>query len=247
MRFIECNLVGEGIDLGCGSGVVGGLLIKYGKLDDLDGLDLNAFNKDNVVAAGYSNFCSADLSSIPLETDRFDYAISICVFEHVEKMFEAFSEVRRVLRNGGNFIFTTPSPNYATSHLGYRIRKALGLSRSAVDFARRRDLISLHAHIYSDQDWREILESSGFKNIRISTFFSEKQSIWYDVLNWQTFFPWLYSCGKMQVLGFRFPLWKRFSSWTVAHVVALLTRPNAGRGKHTHLLIQATVQKEIIR
>lgn len=47
--------------------------------------------------------------SLPFGDGRFDLVISRCVLEHVEKPVALFSEIGRVLRPGGRFMFLTPS------------------------------------------------------------------------------------------------------------------------------------------
>jgi len=242
-KFIAADLSGKGVDLGCGSGIVGGLLIKHARLADLHGVDINEHNRSMAMEAGYSGFSAADIASIPLSANQFDYAISICVIEHVEELFDALTEVKRLVRVGGNFVFTTPNPSYARSHLGYKFRNAFGLHKLSEKYVEKRDLISMHTHIYSEEAWIEILRAKGFKNIEVSTFFSNRQSTCYDLLNWQVFFPWFYCCGKFQVIGFRWPIWAKFASWVCGHTAAFLTRPKISRGAHTHLFIRAVVSE----
>lgn len=44
----------------------------------------------------------------PLESQKFDAAISLNVFEHIYGFQNAFTETFRVLKPGGTFVFTTP-------------------------------------------------------------------------------------------------------------------------------------------
>ena len=74
-EFAKQELDGKGIDFGCGNGIVGGILIRSKGISDLHGVDLNSFNKDQVLRYGYANFTAADISLIPLDGDSFDYAL----------------------------------------------------------------------------------------------------------------------------------------------------------------------------
>ncbi|MCO4760719.1 MAG: class I SAM-dependent methyltransferase [Myxococcales bacterium] len=49
------------------------------------------------------------LPHLPLTSDRFDLALSMDVFEHVEDDVAAMADVRRVLRPGGRLIMTVPA------------------------------------------------------------------------------------------------------------------------------------------
>ena len=54
------------------------------------------------------NVLSQDLTQLTFDDDSFDLVISEDVLEHVQDLRRALSEVRRVLRVGGHFIFTIP-------------------------------------------------------------------------------------------------------------------------------------------
>ena len=62
-----------------------------------------------------------DLSALTFDDDTFDVVVSSEVHEHIEDTWRAFSEVLRVLRPGGTYVFTVPfSPTLATTaRLGF--------------------------------------------------------------------------------------------------------------------------------
>jgi SAM-dependent methyltransferase len=53
-----------------------------------------------------------DLESLPYGSDTFDVVISLWVLEHLKDPEKVFSEVQRVLKPGGIFMFATPNISY---------------------------------------------------------------------------------------------------------------------------------------
>jgi ubiquinone/menaquinone biosynthesis C-methylase UbiE len=57
-------------------------------------------------------FVQGDVTNLPLADDRFDVASSEAAFQMVEHVDRALLEARRVLRDGGVFVFSVPHPLY---------------------------------------------------------------------------------------------------------------------------------------
>jgi len=55
-----------------------------------------------------AQFVQGDVTDLPLPDDRFDVASSEAAFQMVEDLDCALSEARRVLRDGGVFVFSVP-------------------------------------------------------------------------------------------------------------------------------------------
>ena len=51
----------------------------------------------------------SDASEIPYDSHQFDIVFSDNVLEHLEQPLDVFSEVARVLKPGGIFLFKTPN------------------------------------------------------------------------------------------------------------------------------------------
>ena len=98
------------IDLGSGRGTdamrlaetVGSEGFVYG-LDLSDGMISKA--KKTALRMGVKNveFIQTDLSSIPLDDKTVDIIISNCVLNHVSDKLQIWSEIHRVLKQGGSF------------------------------------------------------------------------------------------------------------------------------------------------
>lgn len=102
---------------------------EYGSFENLDGLKilntasvgsvhekLKNYNNyicsdffDGVPSGKYRNgILCVDLCNLPFENNSIDLIISEDIFEHIEQIERAFSEISRVLKPGGKHIFTVP-------------------------------------------------------------------------------------------------------------------------------------------
>ncbi len=52
------------------------------------------------------------LESIPLQDSSIDVCVSLWVLEHIENPKKVFSEIARILKPGGYFLFATPNKNF---------------------------------------------------------------------------------------------------------------------------------------
>ena len=59
-----------------------------------------------------AQFVQGDVTDLPLADDRFDVASSEAAFQMVEHLDQALDETRRVLRDGGVFVFSVMHPLY---------------------------------------------------------------------------------------------------------------------------------------
>ena len=105
------------LDLGCGEGYCARLLLKQ-KPKKIIGIDIskkmvnlaNKQKKTNCV----SSFFQGDVTNIRLKSNSFDFVYGIFVYNYltVAKMKKSFAEVFRVLKKGGEFIFSIPHPAF---------------------------------------------------------------------------------------------------------------------------------------
>lgn len=223
---------GQGVDLGCGDGIVGGILMRICGLQPLVGVDQI---EPDVRKHGYADFVQSDLQELPFEAERFDYAISVCVVEHLPDLAGAAREVRRILRPGGTWHFTTPSPRFGESTLGYRFFRALGLRDAAEGHRRKKDVEMLHYHILSADEWRRLLHEAGFQDVQVRPIFSRRQHLVYDLMSLQINLMRLYFADRLRDLGTRCPVLQRALAWATAVVSANVALQPATDTSETHL------------
>lgn len=114
-KFVENKIV---LDVASGTGYGSYYLIKNGAKKVI-GLDIssdainyakNTYKKQNL------NFMQGNSISLPFHDKSFDVIISFETIEHIKKYDKFLKECRRVLRNGGLFICSTPNKKISSPH-----------------------------------------------------------------------------------------------------------------------------------
>lgn len=103
------------LDLGCAGGFMAETLAERGAL--VTGIDPASL----AIEAARGHAATQNLSirfdvgageKLPYQSDAFDIVVCVDVLEHVEDLSKVFSEVRRVLRPDGLFLFDTINRNW---------------------------------------------------------------------------------------------------------------------------------------
>lgn len=99
------------LDLGCGTGYGSNFLITKFKPREICAVDISVeaikYAKDKFIADNL-NFTIASAEKIPFGNQEFDIVICYELIEHVNDYFNVFNEIRRVLKNDGILIISTP-------------------------------------------------------------------------------------------------------------------------------------------
>jgi len=111
------------LDLGCGHEVIRPWALHRGEEESaFTGAPAMSVGVDRDMAALQSNVCTphrvaADIQSLPFADDSFEVVTANMVLEHSENPAALMSEVWRVLRPKGVFVFHTPNKYYPMSVL----------------------------------------------------------------------------------------------------------------------------------
>ena len=164
------------LDLGCGEGLTAAVVFNR-KLDI--GLDNHKYFVKLAIDSGvYKKVILGDARKIPLPNKSVDLVFSNCVIEHIEEIDKVFSEVYRVLKPGGKFVFTTPSHNLYK----YSIFSKLGLKFISKIYGRLRDKKYSHFNTYSIDEWRDILTKHKLKISKGYYYISKQEAELWDML-----------------------------------------------------------------
>lgn len=109
LKFLG-NIQGKKIlDLGCGPGIYADILYKKGAI--IKGID---FSEELVKIAKEKvpgvDFCVGDAEKLPYNDKEFDIVFSALMMGHLASWDKVLSEVNRVLKTGGIFIFSQHNP-----------------------------------------------------------------------------------------------------------------------------------------
>jgi SAM-dependent methyltransferase len=104
---------GLGLDLGCGDGILTGILLRHTGARTLVGVDVDPL--ETQAAARFPFYrrvhtCPGD--RIPEADASFDFVLSNSVLEHIPDLEATIAEVARLLRRDGRFVFTVPGPGF---------------------------------------------------------------------------------------------------------------------------------------
>ena len=183
-RAVELKLLSEWLedvkgkivmDLGCGEGLVAGILFEKPIAFGLD-------NKSEMVrraekSGRYRKVIKADANRIPLPDESVDIVVSNSVLEHIanEKVIE---EISRILKDGGRLLFTVPSDklegvSVVASLLGGMVGKIYGEWRN-----RKFN----HYHCLNLGEWQIRLKKVGLSIKRHQYYLSDRLIIRWDGL-----------------------------------------------------------------
>jgi SAM-dependent methyltransferase len=96
----------EILDAGCGSGRNMADLAHYGTVTGLELADASVLWARN---RGVGTVVQGSITEAPFADDRFDFAVSLDVLEHIEDDRKALRELRRVVRPGAILLVTVPA------------------------------------------------------------------------------------------------------------------------------------------
>ena len=106
------------LDLGCGDGQIARALAAQGS--DVLGVDPTQLHIDVAIERGGGpTYLLGGATQIPAPDNSFDAVVACLVFEHIDQMDEAMTEVARVLKPQGQFSFFLNHPLLQTPGSGW--------------------------------------------------------------------------------------------------------------------------------
>ena len=163
---------GLGLDLGCGDGTVTSTLFRETGARNMVGVD-----SDHTEVAGAARFpfykrlhvCAG--SQVPEDAGTFDFVLANSVLEHITDLDATIAEVVRLLRAGGRFIFTVPSPAFH-ANLGGSFMPWV----SRATYTSRLDRRLAHLRYLSIDEWTTLCARHGLSIITHCSFVTRKET-----------------------------------------------------------------------
>ena len=172
---------GYGLDLGCGDGLLTGLLISICGPRQLVGLDPDDAELKLAEATKlYRELMRTEGDSIPLSDGSVDWVLSNSVLEHIENVRPVLSEVSRVLRPGGEFILTVPSTSF---HKLLRGPLLSGSPRKKQAYLASLDHRVAHRFYWDEQRWRSELLTVDLQLDTAVSYFDQAQTRRWETLS----------------------------------------------------------------
>ena len=168
-RLYKSYLTRPLADFGCGDGSFGSVLfdeIDFGIDNDLDAL---AIANDYGI---YLKMVESGDNVIPLEDNSVQTIMSNSVFEHVDGLETYLEEIRRILKDKGQIVFTVPLIKFKTDLAKYYGKRASArLNREAY-----------HRNLYTAQEWKDLLARHGFNVILERQYQPDWFTFWCEIL-----------------------------------------------------------------
>jgi len=142
------------LDLGCGPGIILGMLEETGA--NLWGIDvsLSAVEIAKKRVSKPDQVIAEDAAHLPFKDNEFDHILAWGVIEHFPSIPSTLKEICRCVKPGGSAVIMVPNAYYY-KFIWDTLRKGTG----------PRKLQEIEA-LYSFKEWKDLIEASGLKVVR---------------------------------------------------------------------------------
>ena len=127
--------------------------------------------KEARTRAAYRLLVLGEGARIPFADGSFASVTSTSVLEHIPDILPVLTEVRRILRPGGKFVFCVPNHRFPEKLWGRMVLNKIGMRGWGENYARFFNRIARHAHTDSPAAWQDRLEVVGFELVETWDYF----------------------------------------------------------------------------
>lgn len=166
------------LDLGCGYGEFTQVFFE----DKIDiGVDISQREIENAKKTNkYEKLVRADARDLPFPDNFFATVISISTLEHIEGVEKVISEVFRILKPKGIFVFTVNTDKINEFLFWPRVFRRLGLQVLADIYPRLYNRVFNHKTLLNKRTWRDILQKNHFEVVKMREILSPEATKHFD-------------------------------------------------------------------
>lgn len=186
LRSFEADLLSRApvedpvLDLACGDGLVSALIFRR-QLDA--GCDLSERQLEKARGRRqYRTLTLADARALPHGDESFATVISNSSIEHIPQVDQVISEVARVLKPGGKFIFTVPGPRFNEWFWIAWLCGRLRLPERGRQYVRNFNALREHHNVLDAEEWDRLLSSAGFSDMQVVEYLSFPNTFIFSLL-----------------------------------------------------------------
>lgn len=164
LSFDETELLPPVLDLGCGFGEFAGVVFNQIEM----GIDINEKElKDALKGKRYKRVKLADARNLPFKDSSYNTVVSVSVIEHITQSPRVLSEVYRILKKGGYFVFSVPTLDL-NKHLSVpKFLKAFGFPKAAEKYIDLHSRAFKHVNLHSKDWWVNEIGKTKFEIVQM--------------------------------------------------------------------------------
>ncbi len=172
-ELAKLKIKGSTLDLGSGDGYINSLLFKA---KFAFGVDNNEANDAQIGSQSkrYKKVLIESAEKISLKSNSLGLVFSNSVIEHIPDNKAVLSEVSRLLKKGGLFVFTCPS-SFFTKYLS---------DTFGSNYAILRNKQFNHFHLLSQVEWSKRLKNHGLEVVSFRYYMNRDQLILWELILW---------------------------------------------------------------
>jgi len=174
---------GPSVDIGCGDGVIAALLFDkkftYG-VDNGEANDYEVAIKNKT----YKKLLLESAEHMSIKNNSVNFVFSNSVIEHIPDNEVVLSEISRILKKRGDFVFTVPSHLFGKYLYLTDVFEKWKMSTIARLYSNKRNGLLNHYHLYSCEEWKKRLKAHGLKIVAYSYYIDDQTLQLWDEIAW---------------------------------------------------------------
>lgn len=175
------NFKQPSMDLGCGDGYLSSILFDDKFTYGVDNDEANEVSMA-IKKKRYRKVLIENAESMSLPNGSVNFIFCNSVIEHIPDNNAVLSEVSRILKRKGDFVFTSPSDKFKEYLYLSNKLSPLGLDFLGRWYKEKRNKLLNHYHNYSHSQWVRKLKKYGLRVIKYDYYIDKKTNMFWDKL-----------------------------------------------------------------